>query len=108
MTTVIRKNVTLSFIVTRDNPTIRPKNITWLFTSSLTPNTTRVLTVDVDSRYSFSRDRLSLTIRNVTLTDDGEYQLVAVNLAGNDSDYITLSVNGMYNVFVYDILHNVI
>ena len=63
--------------------------------------------MDTDSRYSFSRNRRSLTIRNVTLRDDGEYRLLAVNLAGNNSDFVTLTVNGMY-IYSLMTLHSVI
>jgi len=88
--------ITLSFTVTRDNPTVLPKNITWLFTSRFTPDSTVTVTVDTDSRYSFSSDRRSLTITNITLRDDGEYRLVALNDVGNSSDYIRLTVNCMH------------
>ena len=95
-TTITGMTITLSFTVTRDNPTVLPKNITWLFTSRFTPDTTVTVTVDTDSRYSFSSDRRSLTITNITLRDNGEYRLVALNDVGNSSDYIRLTVNCMH------------
>lgn len=95
--------ITLSFAINHDNPTVLPENITWLFTSRFIPDIT--ITVGNNSQYSFSSDRRSLTIRNITLRDDGEYQLVAVNDAGNNSDYIRLTVNGMHMELFYSVFN---
>ena len=47
-----------------------------------------------DERFQYSADKLTLTITNVSLLDDGLYMVNAANPAGSDSDYTRLTVYG--------------
>ena len=76
-----------------------PENITWTFErtqGSLTPETN-------SSKYTFSEDRLSLTIADLKFEDDGDYTFTAVNRNGNDSTTLRLVVDG--EVYKISLLH---
>lgn len=85
---VAGRSITLTFNITEDNPTVLPNDIQWLF------NGTELMIPA--SRGSFSRNRHSLTIHNLSLTDEGTYTLVAINPAGTSQASLYLDVEGMW------------
>jgi len=94
-TAIAGRSITIIFSISGDYPPVSPSDITWQFNSS--SGTTRIITA-ADSRYTFSDNRLSLTISNVSLTDEGPYRLSASNYAGNNSTTVMLTVYGEYVV----------
>ncbi len=98
-TGILGKEITLVFEVVHAAPLVVPENITWTFErtqGSLTPETN-------SSKYTFSEDRLSLTIADLKFEDDGDYTFTAVNRNGNDSTTLRLVVDG--EVYKISLLH---
>lgn len=92
-TAIAGRSVTITFFISEDYPPVLASAITWQFTNS--SGTTSISTA-VDSRYTFSVDQLSLTISNISLTDEGSYKLLASNHAGNNSASAMLTVYSEY------------
>ena len=85
---VFRKDVHLQFLIENANPPVLPKDIQWMFAGS---------ELQEDGKHVvFSADRLSVTITNLSLSDEGVYSLMATNPAGSDSATIMVDVQGMY------------
>ena len=82
------------FTIAGDVPEVSPMNITWQFTATRGDGVTRDLDDSIDEQFQFSADKLTLTIRDVSLLDDGVYTVRAANPAGSDSDYTRLTVYG--------------
>jgi len=95
-TAIAGRSITITFSISGDYPPVSPSDITWQFNSS--SGTTTSISTAADSRYTFSDNRLSLTISNVSLTDEGSYRLSASNHAGNNSTTVMLTVYGEYVV----------
>jgi len=95
-TAIAGRSITITFSISGDYPPVSPSDITWQFNSS--SGTTTSISTAVDSRYTFSDNWLSLTISNVSLTDEGSYRLSASNYAGNNSTTVMLTVYGEYVV----------
>ena len=94
VTVITDLDVVLSFAeINGAKPPIMQGDITWQFTSTI-DSTTFTITEEIDTRYSFSQDLLSLTISNVKISDEGIYQLAVEHPAGGDSDFIQLIVSG--------------
>ena len=83
---VVNNSVTLMFRILDASPVVLPSNIEWDFNG--------VALNDLVSQYSFSADRLSLTISNLTHSDEGLYTLTATNEAGIDSASLFLNIEG--------------
>ena len=105
------ENVTLSFEISKASPPVLTRNVRWFYSAefatslcadrfklcditSLTNQTSR-------STLTFSSDRLTLTVSNITKastedkeTDEGRYFLQATNEAGVDSSYIDVILFG--------------
>lgn len=83
---VVNNSVTLIFRILNASPVVLPSNIEWEFND--------VVLNDTNSQYSFSPDRLSLTISNLTHSNEGLYTLTATNEAGVGSANIFLNIEG--------------
>ena len=85
--------ITLNFTITRDLPLVVPDDgIQWYHT-----NDNGLVQIVNSSRHLFDATVTSLTITNLTLTDQGTYSLSASNIIGNDSDKIFLDVQSETN-----------
>lgn len=62
--------------------------IQWFFTPASGPEQEIFPT----EHYVFSPDRLTLTVITVTLADEGTYTIRASNIAGSDSDNVSITV----------------
>lgn len=82
------QNITLYFSVVEDEPKVLPASIHWYF-----HNGEDVLEItDDDRRFGFSSDQLSLTITNLSLSDEGTYAVNATNIIGTGSAEVFLDV----------------
>ena len=63
-------------------------------------------TITTNSKFDFSTDQYSLFIKGVAFTDSGNYKFTASNLVGSASITITLTVEGMLEVFIYLIIQS--
>ena len=70
-----------------DSPLVLVESIRWTFNDV-------ELVEDIGGRITFSKNRLSLTITNLNLSDEGVYTLTATNPAGSSSENIFLDVQG--------------
>ena len=89
LTALIGFNTTISFLV-KAAPLVTPSDIEWLFQDS-SNEVTEILSTE---RYSFSEDKLSLTISSVREEDEGQFTLTAANALGQDQASIQLVVDG--------------
>ena len=87
ITGLLYGSITLEFNITNDEPRVTLDDITWLMNDTLLINRSRV---------SFSANRLSVTIDNLTLSDEGNYTLIACNPAGTDRDSVFLNIIGIH------------
>ena len=82
---IITRQITLKFNITGDTPLVTPSNIHWQFNGTdLVGGDTAV----------FSDDRFSVTLSNLSLSDEGFYIVTASNPAGSDMDSLFLDVEG--------------
>ena len=86
---VIRKDVYLQFLLENADPPVLPQDIQWMFAG--------VELQEDREHVMFSSDRLSVTITNLSLSDEGVYSLTATNPAGSDSDTIIVDVQGIFD-----------
>ena len=89
---VFGKSITLQFNITKDNPLVIPGNIKWQF------NGTNLVGGD---RVVFSDNRFSVTLSNLSLSDEGIYTVTASNPAGSDMDSLFLDVEGKIIYYQY-------
>ena len=83
---MVDNSVTLSFRILNAFPAVLPSNVEWFFYGTALS--------DSVSRYSFSSDRLSLTVSALTHDDEGLYTLTAANEAGSGSASLFLKIEG--------------
>ena len=84
------RGITLRVNVFGDEPKVLPEDIRWFLSST-------EITED-DERVEFSDDRFSLTISNLTLSDEGNYTVSATNIIGTGVQVIGLNVQGELHV----------
>ena len=89
LTGLIGSNITISFSVSAAPP-VTPSGIEWTFQDDSSEETEVVPT----ARYTFSDDKLSLTIYNIHEEDEGQFTLRAANALGQDQASIQLVVDG--------------
>ena len=89
LTTLVGFNITISFSV-RASPLVTPNDIEWMFQNS-SNEVTEILST---SRYSFSEDKLSLSISSIREEDEGQFTLIAANVLGQDQASVQLVVDG--------------
>ena len=89
---VFGKSITLQFNITKDNPLVIPDNIQWQF------NGTDLVGGD---RVVFSENRFSVTLNQLSLSDEGIYTVTASNPAGSDTDSLFLDVEGTMIYYQY-------
>lgn len=89
---VFGKSITLQFNITKDNPLVIPDNIQWQF------NGTDLVGGD---RVVFSENRFSVTLNQLSLSDEGIYRVTASNPAGSDTDSLFLDVEGTMIYYQY-------
>lgn len=80
--------ISLSFSVIGDEPSILPSAVRWYLDDT-------VEVTEDDERISFSSDRFSLTITNLSLSDEGIYTVNATNIIGTGSAEVFLDVESM-------------
>ena len=95
-------NVTLSFDIENAVPSVELNNTQWYysntFASSLDDNSIEHIT-DLETRlgyssYSYTLDRLQLTISNLSHSDEGRYFIEVSNPAGTSYNYMDLIIHG--------------
>ena len=89
---IVYNEIILTFVIDNAFPSVKPSNVIWKFRSDSSQLT---MTLSTGSRYSFSNDRLSLTITDLTHDDQGQYTITATNEAGTDQYFITLDIEGV-------------
>ncbi len=89
---VLGNSATLTFTVTAAKPDVELAGLLWFFTPTGSSSRTLLSPANLTSRYAFSDSLLSLTISNLTLSDQGTYTLEATNAAGMGSDSVHLDV----------------
>ena len=77
--------ITLNVSIRDDSPTVLPEDIIWTFDGVEIKESNSVL---------FSQDRFSLTVTNLSISDEGVYSVAVSNPAGYDSTSIVLDVQG--------------
>ena len=96
-------SATLNFRIDRAHPHVDITNIRWFYSNGTITEEITLLTSrpGLSSNYTFSSDRLSLTINNIVQaivggepTDAGRYIFEATNEAGLGSSYIDVVVSG--------------
>ena len=94
-----QSNSIISFRIDRAAPPVDTANIQWKFSSSFTNDLYN--TVDItnlvggtNSVYTYTVDKLTLNISNISQSDEGRYFLIASNPAGIDYSYIDIIVHG--------------
>ena len=87
---LLNESITLQFSIIYDSPLVLVESIRWTFNDV-------ELVEDIGGRITFSDNRLSLTITNLNLSDEGVYTLTATNPAGSSSENIFLDVQGNTN-----------
>lgn len=83
---ILSRSITLTVNVMEDNPLVTPSGIKWFHNNSVLVSGPRII---------FSSNRLSVTISNLMLSDEGTYTVIADNPAGSDSSSIFLDVEGI-------------
>ena len=92
----------ISFIIIAAYPKLIPSNIQWSFTPLSSSNEIIEINGNNTSKYSFSPNKLTLTINNSQSADIGEYKIVGFNNAGSGEATITLEdVYGKLMIFYY-------
>ena len=95
-------NTVISFIIIAAYPKLIPSNIQWSFTPLSSSNEIIEINGNNTSKYSFSPNKLTLTINNSQSADIGEYKIVGFNNAGSGEATITLEdVYGKLMIFYY-------
>ena len=92
----------LAFRIDDAAPPVLPAETYWRFSPSFsndpyasdTQSITGLSTRTGDSLYSYSNDRLSLSISGLNQTDEGRYFLIAVNPAGEHYGHIDIIIHG--------------
>ena len=93
---VIESEVTIGFMITRAVPPITSGEIQWTF--SRREGGTEDITNSTDSQFIFSLDMLSLTIAQLSYSNEGTYTLIAINVAGRGSSSIEVDIQGKQHV----------
>ena len=89
LTGLIGFNITISFSISAA-PLVTPSDIEWRFRD----NSNEATQIMPTARYTFSEDKLSLTIYNIHEEDEGQFTLTATNDLGQDQASIQLVVDG--------------
>ena len=84
------RNITLRFTVSNALPELTADNIQWFFMFA----NGSLMEVRQYSRYSFSPDRLSLTINPLVLSDEGNYTLQVNHITGAVTSSVFLELHG--------------
>lgn len=92
------RDIAMTFNVSRDLPSVEVENIRWYFTQQGT-NIRKEIT-QTDPRYTFTSDRLTLTITQLSLNDSGVYSVNATNIVGTGTANVVLDVQSEY-IHVY-------
>ena len=92
------ENSTIEFNITDDRPLVETVNILWVYQKNLTSiaiSWPPSFEKEVEKpRHYLSNDRKSLTIRDVQISDEGYYTLIANNSVGKRNNTILLLVHG--------------
>ena len=86
-------SVVLTFTISMDSPPVATEDITWIHQT--VDGSFSDITNSSSQRFTFSPDRLSLTISELMKSDEGIYTLTAANQAGSNSSFIVLNIEGM-------------
>jgi len=85
------ESIQLSFEILNAHPVVEASGITWRFNDAIILND---LTTLNGARLSFSSDRKTLIISNVTYDIEGQYFFSAFNGAGRGSNLLSVNVEG--------------
>ena len=89
---ILFHSLSLTISITTSSPPVTPNDIRWSFTNS---SSSVDLLSNSSEHYHLSPDLLTLTISNVSFTDEGKYQVMVSTTAGADSTEITVNVESM-------------
>lgn len=89
---IVTNSIVLSIVIENASPTVQPVNIVWTFHVSSNDNAVIVN----GGQYSFSNDRLQLTINDLTHDNEGQYVVMVSNEAGSYSNQLMLNIQGTY------------
>lgn len=94
-------SITLSFKISPSQPPIDRNDVVWTFTSRLTGEERELSYNEGGTRYRFTKNRCSLTIHPVRVSDTGSYKLTASNDGGRSSAVIIIQqVLGQYQIII--------
>lgn len=82
---ILGQEVTIEYNITDAIPPVNTSDIEWYHLYSPLTN----------PRLVFSDDRTSLTIRNISLGDEGDYNIYVRHPAGNDYGYTYFYIQGI-------------
>ena len=85
-------DITLGFFITGDVPEVTMEDITWMYAP--TNSSGKVPLTANNSKFTFTSDRLSVTVSNLILSDDGMFTLTATNDAGIALATVRLTIHG--------------
>ena len=86
-------DVTFSCFATGDPP----PSINWRFNGSILPENNKYSVGDIQDGRQFG----SLTVRNLTYYDRGEYTCIVTNSIGSSDDSVVLSVQGIISGLLF-------
>ena len=96
--TVQGENYTIEFNIIGDHPLAETTNVWWVYQKNLTSvaiSWPPSFESDLEKqRYYLSNDKISLSIRDVQISDEGFYTLIANNSFGKSNSTILLLVHG--------------
>ena len=88
---LVKGNIAVTISIKNASPIVRPENIKWMFQNNTGLN---AVILEENTRYHFTANHQSLTLKNITHTDEGNYSIQATNEVGSDIVSITLEVEG--------------
>ena len=97
-------SVSLHFRIDNAAPPVTPSNIQWLFSANFTDSPyddgvrdiTNLNTLNEGTSVSYSENRRSITISNISQSDEGRYFFIATNQAGVSYSHTDLIVHGRF------------
>ena len=104
----------IHFRIDNAAPPVNIADIRWFFSSDLSTETpyeagmmdiTMVTTLPTGSLLSYAEDRTSLTISNISQSDEGRYFFMATNPAGSSFSHTDIIVHGQYQYHTHTYTH---
>lgn len=95
VTAIEHESVQIRFEILNAHPLVEASGITWRFTDGTLLNSLPSLN---GATLSFSSDKRTLIISDVTYEIEGQYFFSAFNGAGRGTNLLTVNVEGKYNI----------